>query len=106
MIHHPPSTIHPLVSSAIIQEPVLFAGTIRDNIAHGKPGAADIDIVTAAKAANAHDVSTSINPVTMPLLLVAMVVVAVLLVLVLVLVWVASVVVVVGVVLVLSLIHI
>ncbi|CAN0316104.1 unnamed protein product, partial [Laminaria digitata] len=39
------------------QEPVLFAGTIRDNIAHGKPGAADIDIVTAAKAANAHDVS-------------------------------------------------
>ena len=39
------------------QEPVLFAGTIRDNIAHGKPGATDEEIIKATKAANAHDVS-------------------------------------------------
>ncbi|CAN0289073.1 unnamed protein product, partial [Ectocarpus sp. 12 AP-2014] len=37
------------------QEPVLFAGTIRDNVAHGKPDATDEEIVAAAKAANAHD---------------------------------------------------
>lgn len=39
-----------------MQEPVLFSGTIRDNIANGKPGATDQDIVAAAKSANAHDV--------------------------------------------------
>ncbi|CAM9430112.1 unnamed protein product, partial [Ascophyllum nodosum] len=37
------------------QEPVLFAGTIRDNIANGKPGATDDEIVAAAKSANAHE---------------------------------------------------
>ena len=61
IVRHRPSshdeTRPPVYSSSAAQEPVLFAGTIRDNIAHGKPGAADIDIVTAAKAANAHDVS-------------------------------------------------
>ena len=31
------------------QEPVLFAGSIRDNIANGKPGATDEEITTAAK---------------------------------------------------------
>ncbi|CAM9430402.1 unnamed protein product [Ascophyllum nodosum] len=36
------------------QEPVLFDGTIRDNIANGKPSATDEDIITAAKSANAH----------------------------------------------------
>ena len=36
------------------QEPVLYAGSVRDNIAVGKPGATDAEIVAAAKAANAH----------------------------------------------------
>lgn len=43
------------VVSALSQEPVLFSGTIRDNIANGKPGATDDEIVNAAKAANAHE---------------------------------------------------
>jgi subfamily B ATP-binding cassette protein MsbA len=33
----------------------LFRGTIRDNIAFGKPGASEADIVAAARAAHAHD---------------------------------------------------
>ena len=33
----------------------LFRGTIRDNIALGKPGASEDEIVAAAKAAHAHD---------------------------------------------------
>ena len=37
------------------QEPVLFTGSIRDNIAYGKEGAADAEITAAAKAADAHD---------------------------------------------------
>eukprot|EP00903_Cladosiphon_okamuranus_P008530 g8189.t1 len=37
------------------QEPVLFSGSIRDNIAHGKPGATDEEIIAATKAANAHE---------------------------------------------------
>ncbi|KAG5181118.1 ATP-binding cassette, sub-family B, member 1A [Tribonema minus] len=37
------------------QEPVLFSGSIRDNIANGKPGATDEEITNAAKAANAHE---------------------------------------------------
>jgi ABC-type multidrug transport system fused ATPase/permease subunit len=37
------------------QEPVLFNGSIRSNIATGKPGATDAEIVEAARAANAHD---------------------------------------------------
>jgi len=36
------------------QECVLFAGTIRDNIAHRKPDATDDEIVEAAKAAGVH----------------------------------------------------
>eukprot|EP00727_Mastigamoeba_balamuthi_P008219 m51a1_g4018 putative multidrug resistance protein 1 (1740) ;mRNA; f:569158-581375 len=36
------------------QEPVLFGGTIRENIAHGKPGATEEEIITAAKLSNAH----------------------------------------------------
>lgn len=39
----------------VLQEPVLFSGSIRDNIAYGKPDV-DLDaVVAAAKAANAHD---------------------------------------------------
>jgi ATP-binding cassette subfamily B protein len=37
------------------QDVFLFHGTIRDNIAFGKDGATDDEIVAAAKAANAHD---------------------------------------------------
>jgi ATP-binding cassette subfamily B protein len=36
------------------QEPVLFSGTIADNISYGKPGATFEEIVAAAKLANAH----------------------------------------------------
>lgn len=37
------------------QMPVLFAGSIRDNILLGKPGATEDELVAAAKSANAHD---------------------------------------------------
>ncbi len=37
------------------QECVLFAGSLRDNIAHRRPDARDEDIIAAAKAADAHD---------------------------------------------------
>src|SRR5262249_21349365 len=39
----------------VLQEPILFSGTILDNIAYGRPGAALEEVVTAARAANAHD---------------------------------------------------
>jgi len=40
----------------VVQQDVyLFAGTIFDNIAYGKPGATREEVVEAAKAANAHD---------------------------------------------------
>lgn len=39
----------------VLQEPVLFSSTIAENIAYGRPDAPFQDIVTAAKAANAHD---------------------------------------------------
>jgi ATP-binding cassette subfamily B protein len=39
----------------VLQEPVLFSTTIAENIAYGRPGATDPDIVTAAKAADVHD---------------------------------------------------
>lgn len=45
--------------SLVSQEPVLFAGTIAENIALGKPGATRADIVEAAKMANAHDFITN-----------------------------------------------
>lgn len=37
------------------QETILFGGTIRENIAYGREGASEEEIVAAAKAANAHD---------------------------------------------------
>ena len=37
------------------QETVLFSGSVRENISYGKPGATDEEIITAAKAAQAHD---------------------------------------------------
>jgi ABC-type multidrug transport system fused ATPase/permease subunit len=39
----------------VAQEPVLFSGTIRDNIAYGKPGASQAEIERAARDAHAHD---------------------------------------------------
>jgi ATP-binding cassette subfamily B (MDR/TAP) protein 1 len=41
--------------SLVNQEPTLFALSIRDNIAYGKEGATDAEIIEAAKAANAHN---------------------------------------------------
>jgi ATP-binding cassette subfamily B protein len=38
----------------VLQEPFLFNGTIAENIAYGRPGATMQEIMTAAKAANAH----------------------------------------------------
>jgi ATP-binding cassette, subfamily B, bacterial len=41
--------------SAVLQEPYLFHGTIRDNIAYGRPDASFEDVMMAARMANAHD---------------------------------------------------
>ncbi|HYY07581.1 MAG TPA: ABC transporter ATP-binding protein, partial [Actinomycetota bacterium] len=41
--------------SIVLQEPLLFSGTIASNIRYGKPGASDEEVVAAAKAANAHE---------------------------------------------------
>ena len=37
------------------QEPFLFRGTIRDNIAYGRPDASDVAVEAAARAVGAHD---------------------------------------------------
>ncbi|MDR6657475.1 subfamily B ATP-binding cassette protein MsbA [Tardiphaga robiniae] len=42
----------------VLQETVLFRGTIRENIAYGRPGATDEEIVAAAKIANADEFIT------------------------------------------------
>ncbi|MCI0396577.1 MAG: ABC transporter ATP-binding protein/permease [Chloroflexi bacterium] len=39
----------------VLQETTLFSGTIRENIAFGRPDAADKEIIAAAQAAAAHD---------------------------------------------------
>ncbi len=39
----------------VLQETNLFSGTIRDNIAYGRPDASEEEIISAAKAAAAHD---------------------------------------------------
>ena len=39
----------------VLQDNILFTGTIRENILYGRPGATDEEIVEAAVAANAHD---------------------------------------------------
>lgn len=41
--------------SVVLQEPVLFATSISENIAYGRPGATDEEITLAAAAANAHE---------------------------------------------------
>ncbi|WP_248353573.1 ABC transporter ATP-binding protein [Anaeromyxobacter oryzae] len=39
----------------VLQDTILFRGTIRENIAYGRPGASEEQIVEAAKLANAHE---------------------------------------------------
>lgn len=39
----------------VFQDSFLFAGTIYDNVAYGKPGATPEEVIAACKAANAHD---------------------------------------------------
>src|SRR5208282_3385956 len=39
----------------VLQETVLFRGTIRDNIGYGRPGATNEEIIAAAKLANADE---------------------------------------------------
>ncbi|SEM05197.1 ATP-binding cassette, subfamily B [Paenibacillus sp. cl141a] len=43
----------------VLQESILFTGTIRDNIRYGKPDASDEEVMALAKAAQAHDFITS-----------------------------------------------
>ena len=38
-----------------LQEPILFSGSIRDNIRYGQPDAGDAAVIAAAKLAQAHD---------------------------------------------------
>jgi ATP-binding cassette, subfamily B, bacterial len=37
------------------QEPFLFSGTIRSNIAYGRPGASDLEVERAARSVGAHE---------------------------------------------------
>src|SRR5262252_6947656 len=39
----------------VLQDTVLFRGTVRENIAYGRPDATDEEIIEAAKLANAHE---------------------------------------------------
>ena len=43
------------------QEAHLFSGTIRDNIAYGRPDATDAEVETAARAVGAHDVIAGLS---------------------------------------------
>ena len=42
------------------QEPFLFSGTIRSNIAYGRPGASDLEVERAARAVGAHEFIASL----------------------------------------------
>jgi subfamily B ATP-binding cassette protein MsbA len=44
----------------VLQEPILFSGSVRDNILFGRPSATEEEMVEAATAANAHDFITSL----------------------------------------------
>lgn len=41
--------------AVVFQEPALFSGTVRENIAYGRPDATDDEVIAAAKAANADE---------------------------------------------------
>jgi ATP-binding cassette subfamily B protein len=45
--------------AVVPQDVLLFGGTIFDNIAYGRPGAGEAEVVEAARRANAHDFITS-----------------------------------------------
>jgi ATP-binding cassette subfamily B protein len=42
----------------VLQDAVLFSATIAENIAYGRPAATEVEVVAAAKAANAHEFIT------------------------------------------------
>jgi ABC-type multidrug transport system fused ATPase/permease subunit len=44
--------------AVVLQETQVFDGTVRDNIAYGRPGATDAEIILAAEAADAHEFIT------------------------------------------------
>lgn len=46
--------------AVVLQETILFSGTIRENIKWGKPDATEEEIIAAAKAAQAHDFITEL----------------------------------------------
>jgi ABC transporter fused permease/ATP-binding protein len=39
----------------VSQEPILFSGTVAENVRYGRPGATQAEVEAAARAANAHD---------------------------------------------------
>ncbi|CAL5186419.1 unnamed protein product [Lathyrus oleraceus] len=48
-------------TSLVSQEPVIYSGTIRDNILFGKQDANENEVVEAARSANAHDFISSLK---------------------------------------------
>ncbi|XP_072979555.1 putative ABC transporter B family member 8 [Typha angustifolia] len=48
-------------TALVSQEPVMFSGSIRNNIAFGKPEASEDEIMEAARAANAHEFISSLK---------------------------------------------
>jgi ABC-type multidrug transport system fused ATPase/permease subunit len=46
--------------TVLLQETLVFDGTVHDNIAYGKDGATEEEIVRAAKVADAHDFITAL----------------------------------------------
>ncbi len=46
--------------SIVLQDVFLFHGTVRDNILFGKPHATEVEMIEAAKIANAHDFITAL----------------------------------------------
>ncbi|CAL0322156.1 unnamed protein product [Lupinus luteus] len=48
-------------TALVSQEPVIYSGTIRDNILFGRQNATENEVVEAARAANAHDFISSLK---------------------------------------------
>ncbi len=46
--------------AVLLQETLIFGGTVRENIAYGRTGASEEEIVAAARAADAHDFITAL----------------------------------------------